>query len=116
MSGRWCSPRSSPPGRESTTSSSPPRRCVLDHRVSRVFVTGGTGVIGTALVARLLARGDGVVALARSEPAGPALRSRGASSGVFGDALDEDGLVSGMDGFQLAFKPAGLTLLCVRDP
>ena len=84
--------------------------------MSRVFVTGGTGVIGTALVARLLARGDEVVALARSEPAGTALRSRGASSVVFGHALDEDALASGMDGCQLAFNLAGINSLCVEDP
>ena len=37
-----------------------PPRCAPD-RVSRVFVTGGTGVIGTALVTALLERGDEVV-------------------------------------------------------
>ena len=42
----------------------------------RVFVTGGTGVIGRALVARLLERGDEVVALARSAEAESELRER----------------------------------------
>ncbi|MBV9810698.1 MAG: NAD-dependent epimerase/dehydratase family protein, partial [Solirubrobacterales bacterium] len=37
--------------------------------MARVFITGGTGVIGTALVSRLLARGDEVVGLARSAAA-----------------------------------------------
>ena len=42
--------------------------------VSRVFVTGGSGVIGGALVERLVARGDDVVALARSDEAAAALQ------------------------------------------
>ena len=84
--------------------------------MSRVFVTGGTGVIGTALVARLVQRGDEVVALARSEAAGQALQSRGASTVVSGDALDEDALASGMAGCELAFSLAGINSLCVEDP
>ena len=50
----------------------------------RVFVTGGTGVIGTALVGRLLERGDEVIALARSDAACRTLESRGAR-GIRGD-------------------------------
>ncbi len=37
----------------------------------RVFMTGGTGFIGTALVERLLARGDRVTVLSRSRPGDP---------------------------------------------
>ena len=43
----------------------------------RVFVTGGTGLVGGALVARLLERGDHVVALARSDAGAAALAGRG---------------------------------------
>jgi dihydroflavonol-4-reductase len=83
--------------------------------VSKVFVTGGTGVIGTALVARLIARGDDVVGLARSDAAEAALRSAGASV-IRGEASDEDALTRGMDGCALAFNVAGINSLCVDDP
>jgi dihydroflavonol-4-reductase len=83
--------------------------------VSRVFVTGGTGVIGSALVGRLLERGDQVVGLARSEDAGGALASRGVEV-IRADALDEDALARGMEGCELAFNVAGLNSLCVEDP
>jgi dihydroflavonol-4-reductase len=83
--------------------------------VSRVFVTGGSGVIGGALVARLVERGDDVVALARSEAAAEALQGRGAEV-VRGDALDSDALVRGMEGCALAFHVAGVNAMCVEDP
>lgn len=83
--------------------------------MNRVFVTGGTGVIGSALVARLVARGDEVLALARSRPAAQALEARGAQ--VFrGDANDEEALVRGMEGCVNAFSVAGINSLCVDDP
>jgi dihydroflavonol-4-reductase len=83
--------------------------------VSRVFVTGGSGVIGGALVERLVVRGDDVVALARSDAAADALTGRGAEV-VRGDALDEDALVRGMEGCALAFHVAGVNAMCVEDP
>ena len=43
-----------------------------------VFVTGGTGLIGSAVVAELLGNGHTVLALARSEASGLALKSAGA--------------------------------------
>ena len=83
--------------------------------MSRVFVTGGSGVIGGALVERLVARGDDVVALARSDAAAAALQARGAEV-ARGDVLDEAALVRGMDGAELAFHVAGMNALCVDDP
>jgi dihydroflavonol-4-reductase len=83
--------------------------------VSRVFVTGGSGVIGTALVSRLVAAGDEVVALARSEQSAAALTDRGAARVVRGDALDEEALVRGMDGCELVYNVAGVNSLCVED-
>lgn len=82
--------------------------------MSRVFVAGGTGLIGSALVARLAARGDEVVALARSEAAARALKANGARS-VRGDALDEQSITRGMEGCELAFNVAGINSLCVDE-
>ena len=83
--------------------------------MSRVFVTGGSGVIGGALVERLVARGDDVVALARSDAAAQKLQGRGAEV-VRGDVLDDEALVRGMEGADLAFHVAGVNKLCVEDP
>jgi dihydroflavonol-4-reductase len=83
--------------------------------VSRVFVTGGSGVIGGALVARLVERGDEVLALARSDAAVAAVQKRGAKP-VRGDTLDADALARGMEGCELAFHVAGVNALCVKDP
>ena len=83
--------------------------------MSRTFITGGTGVIGTALVTRLLARDEGVVALARSDASAATLEGRGIAV-VRGEADDEEALVHGMDGCSVAFNVAGVNSLCVEDP
>jgi dihydroflavonol-4-reductase len=80
-----------------------------------VFVTGATGVIGRALVERLLERGDEVVALARSDTAAQALADR-AVEVRRGDADDEHALAEGMHGCAVAFHLAGVNALCVADP
>jgi dihydroflavonol-4-reductase len=81
----------------------------------RVFVTGGSGLIGGALVDRLLARGDHVVALARSDASAAALAGRGAEV-VHGDLLDEVSLAAGMAGCAAAYNVAGVNTLCPTDP
>jgi dihydroflavonol-4-reductase len=83
--------------------------------VSRVFVTGGSGVVGRALVERLVSGGDEVVALARSRPAEETLRGLGAVA-VPGELFDEDALASGMAGCSLVYNVAGVNTLCVEDP
>ena len=65
--------------------------------MTRVFISGGTGVIGTALLARLLDRGDEVVALARSDASARVLEARGARV-ARGEAFDEAALAAGMEG------------------
>jgi dihydroflavonol-4-reductase len=83
--------------------------------MARAFVTGGTGVIGTALVTALLARGDEVVGLARSEASATTLRERGITA-VRGETWDQDALTTGMQGCDVAFHVAGANSLCVADP
>ncbi len=83
--------------------------------MTRVFLTGGSGLIGGALAARLLERGDEVVALARSQEAERALADRGARV-IRGDALDEDAMAAGMAGCELAYHVAGINTMCPTDP
>ena len=59
-----------------------------------VFITGGTGLIGSAVVAELLNHGHDVVGLARSESSAEALRSVGAVPHA-GDLGDLEALRSG---------------------
>jgi dihydroflavonol-4-reductase len=83
--------------------------------VSRIFVTGATGLLGSALTQRLIKRGDDVVALARSDAASQTLEARGIAV-VRGETYDEDALARGMQGCELAFHLAGVNSLCVDDP
>ena len=83
--------------------------------MTRVFVTGASGLIGGALLGRLVERGDGVVALARSDASAAALRERGAEV-VHGDVLDEDALAAGMRGCDLVYHVAGINTFCPPDP
>jgi len=81
----------------------------------RVFVTGGSGLIGRALVQRLLGRGDRVVALARSDASAAGLVELGADV-VRGDLLDERALAEGMRGTAVTYNVAGVNTLCPTDP
>ncbi len=83
--------------------------------MARVFVTGGTGVIGSALVTSLLERGDQVVGLARSDGAASALSARGVTV-ARGEGYDPDALARGMEGCEYAYNVAGVNSLCVEDP
>ena len=83
--------------------------------MARIFVTAGTGVIGTALVTALLDRGDEVVALAHSDSSAASLFARGVQVHR-GSIEDEQMLASAMEGCELAFNIAGLNRFCVADP
>jgi dihydroflavonol-4-reductase len=83
--------------------------------VTRVFLTGGSGLIGGALATRLVETGHELVALARSDESERVLAARGARV-VRGDTLDEDALASGMAGCALVYHVAGANVLCPRDP
>ena len=81
----------------------------------RVFLTGGSGFIGGALIPRLHEQGHQVVGLARSDSAARTLSARGAEV-VRGNALDEDSMAAGMRGCDLAYHVAGLNSHCPKDP
>lgn len=83
--------------------------------MSRVFLTGASGLVGGALLGGLRERGDEVVALARSEAAASALAERGAEV-ARGDVLDEDALAAGMAGCAVVYHVAGINTLCPTDP
>jgi dihydroflavonol-4-reductase len=82
--------------------------------MSRVFVTGGSGFVGHAIVERLLGRGDEVVALARSAASADKLSALGARV-ARGDILDEDAMCGAMAGCAVAFNVAGVNALCLED-
>jgi|SRR5579875_5349 len=73
-----------------------------------VFVTGGTGTIGSAVVAELLGHGHTVLALARSERSAHTLEESGAEV-LRGELADLDQLRAGADRsdgvISLAFRP-----------
>ncbi|BDP41657.1 putative NAD-dependent epimerase/dehydratase [Deinococcus aetherius] len=63
----------------------------------RVFVTGASGFIGSAVVSELIGSGHGVVGLARSDASAAALAATGAEV-QRGDLDDPDSLQAGMAG------------------
>ena len=83
--------------------------------MTRVFLTGGSGLIGGALAGRLVERGHELVALARSDAGERALVARGARV-VRGDTLDEDAMAAGMAGCGLVYHVAGVNTMCPTDP
>ncbi len=80
-----------------------------------VLVTGGSGVVGRALIARLVADGREVRALARSDGAARTVESLGARS-VRGDVLDPRSIAAALDGCSTVFHVVGINAMCLRDP
>lgn len=72
-----------------------------------VFVTGGSGFVGGALLGALADRGETVRALARTPQAAAAVAARGATP-VTGDLLDPDALAAGMQGAELVVHGAAV--------
>lgn len=81
----------------------------------RVAVTGGSGVVGTALTRHLIESGHEVWALARSAESSAKLAGMGAVV-VHGDVLDPSALDRLMVGSQRVFHVAGVNEMCSRDP
>jgi len=80
-----------------------------------VLVTGGGGVVGGALVRRLVYAGRRVRALARSQASEYSLRAIGAET-ARGDVLDLGSLADAMRGCSTVFHVAGVNAMCLRDP
>jgi dihydroflavonol-4-reductase len=83
--------------------------------VPDVFLTGGTGFVGGALLRRLVAEGRAVRALARTPAGQDLVRSLGAEA-VAGDLEDGAALRRGMAGCRVVFHAAGVNAMCLPDP
>jgi dihydroflavonol-4-reductase len=81
----------------------------------RTFVTGGSGVVGGAVIRHLVAEGHRVRALARSSEAAHEVADMGAEP-VPGALSDRAALADGMTGAEVAFHVAGVNEMCVKDP
>jgi dihydroflavonol-4-reductase len=80
-----------------------------------VFLTGGTGFVGGAVLRRLIADGREVRALARSDEGARALADLGTEV-VRGDLFDHGAVLRGMRGCATVFHVAGVNVMCARDP
>jgi dihydroflavonol-4-reductase len=81
----------------------------------RVGVTGGSGVVGRAVVRRLVGEGHQVSVLARTQASSADLAGLGATP-VDGDVIDPPGLLPLVDGKDWVFHVAGINEMCSRDP
>jgi dihydroflavonol-4-reductase len=79
-----------------------------------VLVTGGTGIVGRALLRRLLEDGRTVRALARTDASADAIATLGAHA-VRGDVLELGSLREAMRGCSTVFHVAGVNAMCLRD-
>ena len=81
----------------------------------RVLVTGGAGVVGSALVGRMQSEGLSVRALVRRPEAAAAMAALRAEP-FLGDILDAAALDEAAAGCRWVFHVAGLNAYCRRDP
>lgn len=85
--------------------------------MSAVFLTGGSGLVGRAVLQRLMLEPGQrrVVALARDRTRGGLVAALGAEP-VMGDVLEPDSLLAGMKGCDVVYHIAGVNAMCLRDP
>jgi len=76
--------------------------------MKRVFVTGGSGFVGGALIPALVARGVEVVALARSDAAAAKVRALGAEPAIGDLDVADPKLVEAMRGCDVVFHAAAI--------
>ena len=81
----------------------------------KVAVTGGSGVVGRAVIAHLVAEGHHVSALARSAGSADIVETLGAQP-VSGDVLDRPSLDALVADAGWVFNIAGINELCPADP
>ena len=81
----------------------------------KIAVTGGSGVVGAAVVRHLVAAGHQVRALTRTGKAAARVTDLGAEP-VPGDVLDRSSLVELFSGVERVFHLAGVNEMCSVDP
>jgi dihydroflavonol-4-reductase len=84
-------------------------------RANRAFLTGGSGLVGGHLLARLVESGWAVDAVVRSSVAAEKVTALGGVA-VHGDLLDPVGLAALMRGADTVFHVAGINDTCPKDP
>lgn len=80
-----------------------------------VALTGGTGVVGAAVLRHLVEAGEEVRALARSSRSATVVSENGARA-VSGDIMDHGALVEAFSGCEVVFHVAGVNEMCSRNP
>ena len=80
-----------------------------------VLVTGGTGVVGGAVVRNLVATGRAIRGISRDADGDATLERLGARP-VRGDVLDPASLRAAMDGIDVVYHLAGVNSFCLADP
>lgn len=81
----------------------------------RAFVTGGSGLVGSAVIDELRREDRTVVGLCRSEESRRALARRRIEA-VDGDVLNAESLRRGVAGCEVVYHIAGLNAFCLTDP
>jgi nucleoside-diphosphate-sugar epimerase len=83
------------------------------HGGMKVFVTGGGGFLGAALISNLTGRGVDVVALARSRATADRIAAMGAVASI-GDVTDGGALRAGMTGADVVYHVAGVYAVGIK--